>query len=386
MIASRRIKGTTRRPARPVALALVVAGLGWMMVGYLWARPTTSMGSEGADLRYGVSAAPDSPGVAVHWILCAGETARVVDLGVLVGGSRTPAGVPVVWQIRASAPMPATQPGALAFVVDTVPAGWYETVPLTRPLPADLIEIAAPPGDGSADRGRSFDPDELRAGWVERGGYDSVPSDQFVADGIASCGNGTGDPGAPLNGLGFVLLGLGGLALTGRRRPALSGVAVAGLLVGVVMLVEPLGEAVRDAVSGATGALSSTRQPREAFAPGVVPPPSGRDVLLELSAETTRLRPDGMVLARFAATDDYAFLVGCDGVSLQLGEVASIENGVTGGRQLVGCSNDAAVRSSIGGRVDRGDVVELLVDPNGIADWHVVVVSGEGDVGPFAEP
>lgn len=386
MMRSRRTTRSGRRPARTIAFALVVAGIGWMTVGYLWGRPASSAGFEAADLRYGVSAAPGSPGVAVHWILCPGETARVVDLGVLVGGSRTPAGVPVVWQIRAIAPEPAARPQALVFVAGTVPAGWYETVPMIGPLPADLIEIAAPPGDGSADRGRSFDPRELRMGWVERGGYDRVPTDRFVSDGVASCGSTTSAVSAPLNGLGLVLLGLGGLALAGRRHPVLAGVAATGLVVGSMMVVEPLGAAIQDGVRDATRAVSSTSQAPEAFAPGTVPPPAWRDVLLELAADTARIRPDGMVLARFVAYGDYAFLVGCDGAGLQVGELAPIQNGVTGGRQLVGCANGAAVRSSIGGRADRGDVVELIVYPNGITDWHLLVVSGEGDVGPFTEP
>jgi len=164
----------------------------------------------------------------------------------------------------------------------------------------------------------------------------------------------------------------------------LAGVAAAGLLVGALPLVEPLGDAVRDLVGSEAAGTSAVQRP-EAFAPGTAPSSDGREVLLDLSAATARYRPDGLVLARFVATTDYAFLVGCDGSSLRLGELAPIEDGVTGARQIVGCATDAAVRSSIGGRADRGDVVEILASDTGTANWHVVVVGGDGDTGPFVE-
>lgn len=348
----------------------------------------------GSDLRYGVGAAAGDPGIAIHWIVCPGETARVVDLEVLVGGSRPAAGVPILWQIRAVEPQPAAQPEVMAFVVGEVPPGWYESVPLARPVPSDLLAITAPPGDRWDTGGRSFDPRELRSGRVERGGYESVTTEQFVADGLASCAadpGGENSKGAPLNGLGLVLLGMGGIVLSWPRRPVLAVAAAAGLFVGVLLLAGLLfrvtgsGPGLLERVRVMPADRSSV-QGREAFAPGAVPSPAGRKVLLDLSSATARVRPDGLVLARFVVPGDYAFLVGCGGPSLQLGELAAISDSVTGARQLVGCSTPEAIRSAISDHPDRGDVIELLVDPTGTADWRVLVVADEGGVGPFVEP
>ncbi|MEO5966177.1 MAG: hypothetical protein ABIR11_11980 [Candidatus Limnocylindrales bacterium] len=388
-VGSRTERGARRW--RTFGLALVVAGLGWMTLGQLGTGSSAVGGVAGSDLRYGVGPTAGDPGIAIHWIVCPGETARMVDLEVLVGGSRPAAGVPILWQIRSVEPRPVAQPEVLVFTAGQVPPGWYETIPLARPVPADLLAITAPPGDGPDAGGRSFDPRELQSGRVERGGYESVTTEQFVADGLASCGTGASDGGLPLNGLGLVLLGLGGVVLSGRSRPVLSIVAAAGLFVGGMLLVEPFAASTRigaDLLGGAgvTAAETSLLQGRDAFAPGTAPSPAGRTVLLDLSSATARLRPDGQVLARFIAPGDYAFLIGCSGPSLQLGELAPIPNGVTGARQLVGCSTPDAVRSAIADDPERGDAIELLVNPAGSATWRVVAVAGDGATGPFAEP
>jgi hypothetical protein len=44
------------------------------------------------------------------------------------------------------------------------------------------------------------------------------------------------------------------------------------------------------------------------------------------------------------------------------------------------------VKGAIADSGERGDLVEVVVNPNGITDWRVLVVAGSGQVGPFDEP
>jgi hypothetical protein len=110
-----------------------------------------------------------------------------------------------------------------------------------------------------------------------------------------------------------------------------------------------------------------------------------RKVLADLSPQITR-SDGGLFVARFVSPGDYAFAVSCDGASLQIGEASEIENGGTGGRQLVGCATGNLVKGAIADSGERGDLVEVVVNPNGITDWRVLVVAGSGQVGPFDEP
>lgn len=63
--------------------------------------------------------------------------------------------------------------------------------------------------------------------------------------------------------------------------------------------------------------------------------------------------------------------------TILVGEAADIDNGSTGGRQLIGCATAALVRGTIAERGERNDLVEVVVDPNGMADWQVLVLAGQ---------
>lgn len=113
--------------------------------------------------------------------------------------------------------------------------------------------------------------------------------------------------------------------------------------------------------------------------------PEGREVLLEVSPTTSRPRPDGYYVGRIVAPDSYAFAVSCEGPSIHVGEDSDIERGSTGSRQLIGCATHALVTGGIAADGDRADLVEIVVDPNGMDDWRLLVVAGSGDAGPYPE-
>src|SRR5437764_1734703 len=87
-------------------------------------------------LRYGVSQAASGAGLAIHWVLCPSDTPRIVDVGEDVGGSRTPAGVPIFWQIRSDRPANRTTT-IETYVVGETPPDFYETIPIWTPLPTN---------------------------------------------------------------------------------------------------------------------------------------------------------------------------------------------------------------------------------------------------------
>jgi hypothetical protein len=93
-----------------------------------------------------------------------------------------------------------------------------------------------------------------------------------------------------------------------------------------------------------------------------------------------------MYVARIIAPRSYSFVVACDGPSVQIGEGARITDGATGGRQVIGCATPEPVRGVIADHADRTELVEIVVNPNGVRDWRVIVIEGPGNVGPFGEP
>lgn len=357
--------------SRAVGALLALGGL----VLLATAIPATL--SDSGELTYGVSRADGDPGIAIHWVLCPGVPARSVDLEGYTGGSQPPTAVPVLWQVRSDA-VPTQTARVETYTVGQTPPEFYETVRYAGRLPDDLIVISSPPGDASSMNGMSFRLEDLPRDGVYRGTYETVSVDQFARDGLASCGGGGGAPG-PRSDLGLLLLGLGGLLVAGRARPtaALVGatvaiVAVAGLL--PVLAGRPLADA------------SGMAQAPTAFVAGSAEVPAGRRVLLDLSPNTAAASPDNMYVARFNAPRSYSFVVQCDGPSLQIGEGARITDGATGGRQVIGCATPEPVRGVIADRTDRTELVEIVVKPNGLGDWRLVVIEGPGSVGPFGEP
>ena len=219
----------------------------------------------------------------------------------------------------------------------------------------------------------TFKPAELRRDAVYRGDYEFVSPEKFVADGIAHCGRvNTG-----LVGFGVVGLGMGVALLVGRARPTILSIALLAALTGGVAVATLLIDMPH---------VGEPSQERAVFSAGSASAPSDREVLLDMSPTTLQARPGGIFIARILAPGPYAFVVGCDGPSIHVGESSEIENGGTGGRQLIGCSTVRPVRGTIADRSDRADIVEIVVDPNGMSDWRVVVVGGAGEVGPFDEP
>jgi hypothetical protein len=91
-------------------------------------------------------------------------------------------------------------------------------------------------------------------------------------------------------------------------------------------------------------------------------------VLLDMSPATHQARPGGIFVARILAPGPYAFVVSCDGSSIHVGESSEIEDGGTGGRQLVGCTTARPVQGAIADRSDRAEFVKIVVDPNGMDD------------------
>lgn len=149
-------------------------------------------------------------------------------------------------------------------------------------------------------------------------------------------------------------------------------VAIAGLL--PVLTGRPLTDS------------NGAAQASDAFVAGVAEVPAGRRVLRDFSPNTAAASPDGMYVARIIAPRSYSFVVECDGPSLQIGEGAGITDGGTGGRQVIGCATREPVRGVIADRRDRSQLVEIVVNPNGIRNWRVVIIEGPGNVGPFGEP
>lgn len=314
------------------------------------------------------------PGIAIHWVLCGDEAAPVVDLEGYWGGSQLPTAVPVFWQIRSD--RESTDGGRRVEIYEvgqTPPAGFYEAVPLRRSLPDDLIAISGPPGDDRALDGMSFRPAELRRDAIYRGDYEFVTPEQFAADGADGCTGGT----ARLTGASLLLIGIGTGLLAGRARPTLLFIALLAAATGAFAVAAPWLDFPQ---------VGEVRQERSAFRAGSASVPGDREILLDMSPATHQSRPGGIYVGRILAPQAYSFVVSCEGPSIHIGESSEIENGGTGGRQLIGCGTSVLVRGSIADRSDRAEIVEVLVDPNGMSDWRVVVVSGEGQVGPFREP
>jgi hypothetical protein len=347
--------------------ALLMLGSAPALVLAIGRSPTAS-----TDVRYGVSRVDGDPGIAIHWVLCDGQHARVVDLEGYWGGSQLPTGVPVFWQIRSDA---TDGHGARVetYVVGETPPGFYETVPLRKALPDDLIAISGPPGDDWRGGGMTFRPAELRRDAIYRGGYEFVSPERFAADGIARCTTGSGSVLPTLTLVGF---GLGGAFIAGRSHPTALFLATLVMVVGGVGLLAPL-VGLPDAVAA--------RQNQAAFHPGRTVVPRGREVLLELSPATSRPQPGGYYVGRLVAPDAYAFAVSCEGPSIHVSEDSRIEDGSTGSRQLIGCATGALVTGGIANDGDWTDLVEIVIDPNGMEDWSVSVVAGSGDVGPYLE-
>ncbi len=357
---------TAVRPWR-AAGALLMLGAAVALVVSIGRSPTAS-----TDATYGVSRVDGNPGIAIHWVLCDGQHARVVDLEGYWGGSQLPTGVPVFWQIRSDV---TDGPGARVetYVVGQTPPGFYETVPLRKPLPDDLIGISGPPGDDWQAGGMTFRPAELRLDAIYRGGYEFVSPERFTAEGIARCTTGSGSPLPSLALLGF---GVGGALVAGLRRPTALFLAVLVVLVGGVGVLAPL-VGLRDAVAA--------RQNEAAFASGQTVVPSGRGVLLEIAPTTSRPRPGGYYVGRVVAPGSYAFAVSCQAPSIHIGEASDTEGGSTGSRQLIGCATEALVTGGIAEAGGRSDLVEIVIDPNGMEQWSVFVVAGSGDVDPYPE-
>lgn len=350
----------------------VTIGLLLLAGGSIALLPNVAGGSGAEELTYGVSAVDGDPGIAVHWVVCPGVPARVIDIEGYWGGSQLPTAVPVLWQIRSDAPA-ADVTRVETYVVGETPPGFYETVALRTRLPRDRIAISAPPGDASARAGMSFRREELPEDAIYRGGYQFVSPTEFAADGAAYCRAGAG---SALPAVAIIALGLGGALIAGLRHPV--ALLVSGLIMasGTVAALAP----------GPMGDLVAPRQqPATAFAPGQTGVPPSRDVLLDMSPATMRAH-GGLFVARFVAPDSYAFAVSCSGSSIHVGETSEMENGATGGRQLIGCNTGALVNGAIADHDDRDELVEIVVIPNGVDDWRVVVVAGPGEVGPFDEP
>jgi hypothetical protein len=346
--------------------ALLMLGSALALVLAVGRSPTAS-----TDASYGVSGVDVDPGIAIHWVLCDGQHARIVDLEGYWGGSQLPTGVPVFWQIRSDA---TDGHGARVetYAVGETPPGFHETVPLRKALPDDLIAISGPPGDDWRGGGMTFRPAELRRDTIYRGGYEFVSPERFAADGIARCTTGSG---SPLPTLALFAFGLGGALIAGRSRTALF-LATLVMVVGGVGLLAPL-VGLPDA--------DAARQNQVAFQPGRTVVPHGREVLLELSPTTSRPQPGGYYVGRLVAPDAYAFAVSCEGPSIHVGEDSRIEDGSTGSRQLIGCATGALVTGGIADDGDRTDLVEIVIDPKGMEDWSVSVVAGSGNVGPYPE-
>lgn len=342
----------------------------------LLATTIPAASTNAGELTYGVSRVDGDPGIAIHWVLCPEVPARTVDLEGYTGGSQPPTAVPVLWQIRSDA-APTGTARVATFAVGQTPPGFYETVRFGGWLPDDLIVISSPPGDASSMNGMSFQLGDLPRDGVYRGTYETVSVDQFARDGLASC-SGSGGTG-PRSDVGLLLLGLGGLLVAGRARPTAALVAATVAIVAMAGLLPVLaGQPLTDS--------SGTAQAPSAFVAGAAEVPAGRHVLLDLSPNTAAASPDGMYVARIIAPRSYSFVVQCDGPSLQIGEGARITDGATGGRQVIGCSTPEPVRGVIADRNDRGQLVEIVVTPNGLSDWRVVIIEGPGSVGPFDEP
>jgi hypothetical protein len=362
---------TSRSRPRVAGAVLALGGLILLAA----AIPATSSAS--SELTYGVSRLDGDPGIAIHWVLCPGIPARTVDLEGYTGGSQPPTAVPVLWQIRSDA-APTETARVETFTVGQTPPGFYETVRYGGRLPDDLIVISSPPGDASSMNGMSFRMGDLPRDGVYRGTYEAVSVDQFARDGLASCSGGGGTPGARSD-LGLLLLGLGGLLVAGRARPTAALVAATVAIVAIAGLLPVLaGRPLADS--------SGVAQAPTAFVAGAAEAPAGRHTLLDLSPDTAAASPDGVYVARIIAPRSYAFVVQCDGPSLQIGEGARITDGATGGRQVIGCSTPEPVRGVIADRTDRGQLVEIVVTPNGLSDWRVMIIEGSGSVGPFDEP
>jgi hypothetical protein len=298
-----------------------------------------------------------------------------------VGGSRTAAGVPVFWEIRSDR-SPNSAASVEQYAVGAAPPGFYETIPLTQPLPTDptdLISIQSPPGDATSMNGMGFALADVPPTGIYRGNYETVSNAQFTQDGIASCAaaDGASDP-LLLLALAIFVTGIAFVAVTASRR-------IASVAVGVVTLALVL---VRAPAVVTPQLVASPRQAAAAFAPGVAEAPTGRKILVDLSPQSPSVHAVSptFYVARFLAPGDYAFVVSCSDTSIQIGESSEIPNGGTGSRQLVGCSTPQVVRSGIGSRSDRARLVEISVLTNGVSDWHVVVLDGGGDVGPFEQP
>jgi len=225
--------------------------------------------------------------------------------------------------------------------------------------------------------GMGFALEDLPSSGVYRGDYLAVSDEQFAHDGARTCESGA--PPWPFRLLG-ILLFIGGAAVlltTAARRTLL----IVGALV-VVTAAVALGVAATRPEP-----FAGAREEASAFGPGRAVAPPGRTIIADLGPTSPSVREVGdRFVARFLAPGDYAFVVGCSGRSLQIGESSEIPDGGTGGRQLIGCSNPHLIRSGIGSRPDRARLVEVSVFTNGATDWRVVVVEGSGDVGPFDQP
>jgi hypothetical protein len=361
---------TPRSRSRAAGALLTIGGL------ILLATTIPAASTNAGELTYGVSRVDGDPGIAIYWVLCPGVPARTVDLEGYTGGSQPPTAVPVLWQIRSDAAPTETARVAI-FTVGQTPPDFYETVRFGGWLPDDLIVISSPPGDASSMNGMSFQLGDLPRDGVYRGTYETVSVDQFARDGLGSC-SGSGGTG-PRSDLGLLLLGLGGLLVVGSARPTAALVGATVAVVGVAGLLPVLaGRPLADSSGAAQGPT--------AFVAGRAEVPAGRHVLLDLSPDTAAASPDGMYVARIIAPRSYSFVVQCDGPSLQIGEGARIPDGATGGRQVIGCATPEPVRGVIADRTDRTQLVEVVVNANGVREWRVVVVEGSGSVGPFAEP
>jgi hypothetical protein len=309
--------------------------------------------------------------VVLDWVLCDGYAATVVELDGYVGGSSVGAAVPVYWQIR-SAAAPSTGSRVEQYTVGSVPDGWYETVALTRVISDDLT-IESPPGDWHG-QGMSFQLSDLRTGSVYRGDYTYVSTARFGADGMQACPQAHS---VGLQAIGVVALGLGGLLAVRRRAAAiaigilaLSGsLIVAGQIAGLRTFIPP---------------AAPDGQERTAFGPSASLDPASRAVLGAASSEN---QPDeqGAVHVRVIARGAYSFLVRCHAPSIQIGEASEIEDGMVGGRQIVGCSTGDAVRGIVADSSDRSALIDVVVNPNGATDWEVLIVEGPGEVGPFVD-
>lgn len=362
---------TPRSKTRSAGALLAIGGL------ILLVTTVSATSSASGELTYGVSRVDGDPGIAIHWVLCPGVPAWTVDLEGYTGGSQPPTAVPVLWQIRSDT-APTETASVETFTVGQTPPGFYETVNYAGRLPDDLIVISSPPGDASSMDGMSFRLGELPRDGVYRGTYETVSVERFARDGLASCSGGGGTPG-PRSDLGLLLLGLGGLLVAGRARPT---AAVVGAMVAIVAIAGLLPVLAGRPLTRSNGAAQASA----AFASGAAEVPAGRHVLLDLSPNTAAASPDGMYVARIIAPRSYSFVIECDGPSLQIGEGAGITDGGTGGRQVIGCATPEPVRGVIADRTDRSQLVEIVVNPNGIRNWRVVIIEGAGSVGPFGEP